>query len=1024
MVPNRLKLKNTIKYPTTLIVGGVNSLGFEIADSLIKQGGYVVIVDTVNEANVAKFDYFGNNDLISFLDFTAIPHLEEDIRRLDYVFYFNHESLDFRSKVSTQEFLTFSNYLDATLTVTAKFEARFLITTSIKAQQVLMTEKEYGLEFYKPDKHTQTYTDMEVQRYAEGLTLEYFEKINLNAKVLRLGEIIGDGINFETSSNLSDILLDAAKRKKVRLKNDGLENEWFVHLLDCAYALIKAQFSKGTEGKVCSVTYDTPYTHLSIAYKLQEIDEEISDIEFIEDEDDLPPIKIQKPAPNLSEIGWMPRINFDKAMRQSLAAAKLYLVEKGVSGMTSKSTQPKREAGFFGAIFGNNYEDDDVEKRKQRLLEANKRINQKKLKRERTLGQKIQNMFWVLFIKIANVFTIFKRRSPLELGFLAFSIILIGIIYFYAISPALVIARNGFSAYPAYENVKSNSENLSKSELFNEVEEIEKSLSNINSTLDKFEDEADFLTLGDEYRSLKKTVELYNSAASGARDIAYFASSYGEYLEKFENNTQLRNNENSFISTQDEGLNLSEDLVELKRRASFYDSGIEKLREASFELENLNLSIYTSTIQNEIREINTFIDQFIVKSQSFESYKFLPEVLGVDTPKTYGVLILDNSKFSPIGGEISSIGLFTINNGSLQEVIVTDPNEIALSDAVKSDYTEEVNLRRFAIINETNLEFNDLTTIQEYPTFAESIRDSLENNYNRDVEGVLTLNLNALNNIFNELEVGENLEITNVALNPADLLTSINSIQPANASISERKEIISESFAKILFEALNNVENNSARSQLENSLNSQNIRAHFFDLDINEFIAEKNYNSSQTTDLNAYVDVGFLNLDNRVTEVDRLSTASLALEVFVDSEYNLINSLSVDLQTPLSSNEASICLPANTDISSILVENVDQNRVITNTNSDAICVTVQLLNQKKFKIDWRIDALSDPSENYELRYGIAKVNGLDTNLDMTFRVNNTIQINSVNKDISVAGSSFAFAELMNGDEILEVKLER
>ena len=76
MIPDQFKLKNTIKYPTSLIIGGLSKLGLEIADSLIEQGGYVIIVDTYTQENMNKLDVFPQGSLVSFVDYTSIPHLE------------------------------------------------------------------------------------------------------------------------------------------------------------------------------------------------------------------------------------------------------------------------------------------------------------------------------------------------------------------------------------------------------------------------------------------------------------------------------------------------------------------------------------------------------------------------------------------------------------------------------------------------------------------------------------------------------------------------------------------------------------------------------------------------------------------------------------------------------------------------------------------------------------------------------------------------------------------------------------
>jgi len=322
-IPQNLKLKNTIKYPTSIIVGGLNRLGLEIADSLMKQGGYVIIVDNVSEENVQKLNIFPKDVLLSFVDYTAIPHLDDDIRRLDYVFYFAHETIDFKAEVSTQEFLTFSNYLDAILSLATKFESRFLLTTSLKANQILMNESVLGNT--SANKYTPVYTDMEIQRYAEGLTIEYFEKVELNARITRLGEMVGEGMDFSNNSAFVKLLMNAVKGEPLMLENDGLENEWYINMLDAAYGIIKAQFTKGTEGKVFSLCYDNIYTHLSVAYRIQEIEEDVREIKFIEGSASTISVRTHKPAPNLASVGWMPRMPFEQLLNQLVQQRFLFL---------------------------------------------------------------------------------------------------------------------------------------------------------------------------------------------------------------------------------------------------------------------------------------------------------------------------------------------------------------------------------------------------------------------------------------------------------------------------------------------------------------------------------------------------------------------------------------------------------------------------------------------------------------------------------------------------------------------------
>ncbi len=63
------KLKSSIKYPTTIIIRGNNFLAFEVAKSLIEQGGYVIIIDYDIDALEKRYESILDTKLLTLLDF-------------------------------------------------------------------------------------------------------------------------------------------------------------------------------------------------------------------------------------------------------------------------------------------------------------------------------------------------------------------------------------------------------------------------------------------------------------------------------------------------------------------------------------------------------------------------------------------------------------------------------------------------------------------------------------------------------------------------------------------------------------------------------------------------------------------------------------------------------------------------------------------------------------------------------------------------------------------------------------------
>jgi nucleoside-diphosphate-sugar epimerase len=1049
IVPANLRLKNTIKYPTTIIVGGLNKLGLEIADSLIKQGGYAIIVDTVTQENIEKFNIFSDDAMISFLDFTAIPHLEEDVRRLDYVFYFAHTSVDFRNKVSTQEFLTFSNYLDATLSLASKFEARFLLTTAIKAHQILMSIKQVGVDFgYGSEISHDAYTDLEVQRYAEGLTSEYFEKVNLSTRIIRLGEIIGDGIDFSNLTVFNKLVLNAVKGDPLILHKDGLESEWFVNVLDAAYALIKAQFSKNAEGKIFSVCYENTYTHLSLAYKIQEIEEFAKDIQFLDEKDNLPPLKLYKPAPNLSTIGWMPRVQFDKAVAQSIAAAKIYIVEKGLKSVGDiEPKQINKQKGLISKFRGFinlaekpeeiQIEENPVSKlieqkkagdelTKQRLQQATNTIRIKKKARQLSTKEKFQNTIWGITKKIGNNFSFLSKKSPTELGIIFALLAIFLIIYFWILSPLLLITRNVIIAMPRYSDLKdsidvTNIENLSEksADLLNAIEDT-------RSTLDRLERIARITGNESEYYTLDSILSNYEDYLSGVEDISDALKSYSEYLTLFENNTQVRASTDGYLTIAQDDLDYSQYLKDIELKTPNLERGIEKINESYIKIINTLTNLLPGFLEKRINKINSDINLYHNELQSLEALKYLPEVLGANSPKTYLILLLDNSKPRPVGGDISAFAMITFVNGGIADIKVQSIEDVNISSSsFDSEMINLINSRRFILKNQSNLKLTDISSISDFDIFANVADQLFENNLNREINGVIALNLNSIDRLLTTHNLGNKIQINGVTFENIDFLNAIKISQVSPSSIT-RKDTEAQILGNYLFELINIWKNDSVGfiDYINNLANSQEILISSPALDFREFINTNDLGQTQIRETDSYLSIG-INSANEDFASDRFLNAIAQVKTTIDSNFNINNELTLTFPNIGVSQEISVCLPLNAITNSIAIDptTLPSDRVTVNFLEDDKCVVMQVASESQIKLSWNVDtSIASNAENINLSLGVTKIKGISTQLDYQISLDSSLRVESINLPIDSITNSIIFSDKLNKDMVIELEI--
>ncbi len=1048
MIPEQFKLKNTIKYPTSLIIGGLSKLGLEIADSLIEQGGYVIIVDTFTQENTNKLDVFPKDSLISLVDYTSIPHLDEELRRLDYVFYFGHESTNYSNKVSTQQFLSFSNYLDATLSLASKFEAKFLMTTAIKAHQLVVSNEQLGANFGPgiEVKHA-VYTDMELQRYAEGLTLEYVEKTDLDARIIRLGEIIGDGIDFAAQTVFTDLIVSAAKGETLKLSKDGLESEWLVHVLDAAYGIIKAQFSKNTKGQIYSVCYDNTYTHLSIAYKIQELEERAAEIQFIEEKDNIPALKLYKPAPNLSQIGWTTRVQFDKAVKQSIAAAKIYLLEnsdegenKGVVGklkdfLTLADNRPNisdtQLNGPISKLIAERRRQEEL--RQQSMDYAANSIKAKRRYKPRTFTEKFRNWFWTNFISLGNTFSFFKNKTPGEFALMILISLVFIFIYIFVLSPAFVILKDTLVILPEYDKMIANINSGNYLGMKSSAEAVKSSLDDMSYSLSKYEWIANSVALNKEYYQLKNIIDSYVIVADGVKNIGYSFEPYNEYLSNYKNNTQIRAATDSFLSITDNGIDYSNMLLEFKDRTPYLQLGIDKINKGVDQLKITDYNKIPPFLTERILTVNNSLQRVGKLADTLKSSEQIPDLLGAYDTRTYLMLLFDNTRLKPVGGEISAFALVTLKNGSVSEVVVQSPDEIKFNySKVTESLLKDINNRKYTYKTLSDLNINDIGNIYNYSTYSDVINQVFSTTFNRKIHGVISLNYSTLDRILTTLRnsAGQiyKVEVNGVGFENGNILNNLKLSQVGNESLQTKHRITAQVLAATIFNLLSNIKENSSPlfTILSSESLTQGVLVNASNLEYSKYVDNDNLNAKSVLQTDSYAAVGLNIEDFKIVTLDKYPSVSTATDVKIAANFSLIYKMNIKFPNIGVSQEVSTCLPLSVPNSNIQAQGIPGERVVINTGNSEKCVVFKVISESEATIQWVTSPIGGNvvSDVYTIDLGMGKIRGTNSVSDYKIGLDPSLKLVSIEPYVATQNNSAIFTENLLTDQIIKIQIKR
>lgn len=125
----------------------------------------------------------------------------------------------------------------------------------------------------------------------------------------------------------------------------------------------------------------------------------------------------------------------------------------------------------------------------------------------------------------------------------------------------------------------------------------------------------------------------------------------------------------------------------------------------------------------------------------------LPKLLGMESPQTYLILVQNNHELRATGGFIAAIGRVTLDKGKVTEMDFVDSYAIFRADG---DYpTPPAAMQQYMGIPQ--LVMRDANWSPDFPTTAQVARTLYRSDTGLDVDGIVTVDLNAVKTLFGAL---------------------------------------------------------------------------------------------------------------------------------------------------------------------------------------------------------------------------------------------------------------------------------
>ncbi len=814
-------LRSTIKFPTSIILKGLDEIGIELAKSLLDQGGFVIMVDHLFDAGEQLLEQLSEYEQFIFIDFSVFSTLEENIRRLDYVFFLAHEVTNLDEKVSTQEFLEYTKFFDQVLKLAQRFDAKTILTTSIKAHELAFYRQELDSNLDASSNIQAVYTQGEIQRYYESLIIEYIQKVSLDARIVRLALLLGGVGQIDLNTDLGRLLYESINSDALTIYGDGLNAEYYVHLQDAVYGIIKALFSSNTKGEIYSVAYEHEISALSVAYKINEVSDEEKPLEFAQErsKESMASLRIYKPAPNLQRIGWKTRVTFERALRQtyeivkenSIQSQQVEIVEEEENGNQGGRLQRffKGEKTDQEFVSDSDIEGDSPLGRliAQRKQSENARMgsiimsNRYKSKAMAgTLGINTRLIRW--FDGIAGRFEHLKYITLRQLFELSLASVVLIFLYINFISAGINVSFQliKISIYSklAQRNISSQEYDKANAEILDiddSVAQLARKVRESNNLLGL----ESVRKISDQVGNLQSAHATY---AEGLREVYSSISKYRLFMNNFHPNAVFISGQepvftvspSSFVefNTNElkEGVELSRDGLDTMTL------GIEKLYKANSTIPFESVQKQGKNIISMYDEMRDWIDRMNVGNT------ITSQIINVTQSNGLAIILVDETRPLPLGGAPIGIIWLVFQEGKLTEAQLFNPyTDFVGFDSLDSYVQQEVNQIK-SNVTATNAGFVDLFYLDNGDIYLSEMARQLSEKTEKNVQGLIIMDLKALQAL---LGLSEPIKFNDVVFDGDNLYANLSLVSAVDQGTTTHNQVLLNLFGTVIANTLNSL---------------------------------------------------------------------------------------------------------------------------------------------------------------------------------------------------------------------------
>lgn len=315
---------------TILVAGGAGFIGSHLCRSLLGNGYKVICLDNLFTGNLENISDLKNNENFLFVEKDIIQKLNpNEFKDVNYIF--NLASPASPNLKSARSYINFPietllvnsqgthNLLELAKTNNAKF--LFVSTSEIYGDPQVSPQPEDYFGNVNPNGIRSCYD--ESKRFGEAITMAYFRKYGLDARIVRIFNTFGPFMQKNDGRVVSNFIVQALSNDPITVYGDGQQTRSFCYVDDMVSGLNLSLFSDNTKGEVINLGNPSERTVLDLAKLIIKLTNSSSEVVF----EGLPEDDPRKRKPDISKaqklLGWSPKVDINEGLLKTIEYFKL-----------------------------------------------------------------------------------------------------------------------------------------------------------------------------------------------------------------------------------------------------------------------------------------------------------------------------------------------------------------------------------------------------------------------------------------------------------------------------------------------------------------------------------------------------------------------------------------------------------------------------------------------------------------------------------------------------------------------------